>query len=209
MRRRFLLLAATAPALLAAPGLAHAAARRRASPPLTQRRLELRHAATGAKFEGPYFNGAEFDAGAMRELSIVLADTRTGTVHPFDPKAIDILWEVGARERVEAFTVLSGYRTPATNAAVQGAGDSQHLRAAALDIQVPKGRLAAFGDAARALGRGGVGSYPDHGFVHVDSGPVRNWGFESLGTVARAPVRTPEQIRLDRMAEAWAQTRRR
>ncbi|PHK96101.1 twin-arginine translocation pathway signal protein [Pseudoroseomonas rhizosphaerae] len=209
MRRQFLFLAATAPALLVAPGLAHAAARRRASPPLAQRRLELRHAATGARFEGPYHNGVDFDAGAMRELSIVLADTRTGTVRPFDPKAIDILWEVGARERMASFNVLSGYRTPASNAAVHGAGDSQHMRAAALDVQVPKAKLASFGHAALALGRGGVGSYPDHGFVHVDSGPVRSWGFDRAAGVARAPARTPEQIRLDRMAEAWAQTRRR
>lgn len=209
MRRRFLLLAATAPAVLVAPGLAHAAARRRASPPLAQRRLELRHAATGSRFEGPYHNGVDFDAGAMRELSIVLADTRTGTVHPFDPKAIDILWELGIKERMDAFTVLSGYRTPASNAAVHGAGDSQHLRAAALDVQIQKAKLASFSNAARALGRGGVGSYPDHGFVHVDSGPVRSWGFDNAVAVARAPVRTPEQIRLDRMAEAWAQTRRR
>lgn len=211
-RRTFLLTAAT---LIGSPGLAHAASQRRLPEPLNQRRITLRHAASGHRFSGPYHNGIKHDDAAMAELSQVLADTRTGKVRPFDPAAIDIIWELGARQRMSEFIVLSGYRTPETNAAVHGAADSQHLRAAALDLQIPTKQLASFGEAARALRRGGVGTYPQRGFVHVDSGPVRSWVEDDgvLITTARAttppPPRDPRLERIDRMAEAWANSRKR
>ncbi|GGC43334.1 hypothetical protein GCM10011504_22190 [Siccirubricoccus deserti] len=211
MRRRILLLGATAPALLtatmrsadAAPG--RRTGRRQIGP--APRRLQLRHAATGARFSGPYHDGTLADPAAMAELSIVLADTRTGAVHPFDPRAIDILWEVARQARIGGgdLVVLSGYRTPETNAAVDGAGDSQHLRAGALDVQVASAQLTGFAEAALALGRGGVGVYQRRGFVHVDSGPVRRWGDVAPGPAG--PGRAPADDRIARMAEAWAALR--
>jgi uncharacterized protein YcbK (DUF882 family) len=143
----------------------------------------------------------------MAELSIILADTRTGAVRPFDPQAIDILWEVVRQARVGGgeLVVLSGYRTPETNAAVDGAGDSQHLRAGALDVQVPSAQLAGFGEAALALRRGGVGVYERRGFVHIDSGPVRRWGDVTPAPAGLAGAQPDDRIA--RMAEAWAAQR--
>jgi uncharacterized protein YcbK (DUF882 family) len=163
--------------------------------------------ATGAKFSGAYHDGRTPDPVAMAELSMVLADTRSGAVMPFDPLAIDVLWEVARRVGMPGtLTILSGYRTPQTNVAVHGAGDSQHLRAGAVDVMVPSERLESFSEAALKLARGGVGVYARRGFVHLDSGPVRRWGdVAGEGTaVARAPADP-----LARMAEAWAETRRR
>jgi hypothetical protein len=34
---------------------------------------------------------------------------------------------------------------------------------------------------ARAMGRGGVGWYPRSHFVHLDTGPVRNWTLDGGG----------------------------
>ncbi|MFZ6761496.1 YcbK family protein [Pseudoroseomonas sp. WGS1072] len=208
MRRRTLFLAAT---LASVPGLALAATRRSRPAGPEPRRITLRHAANGNRFSGIYHNGIAPDAAAMADISEVLADTRTGAIRAFDPAAIDILWDLGARQRMTEFLILSGYRTPATNAAVHGAGDSQHLRAAALDIQVAPARLPDFVETALRLRRGGVGSYPQQGFVHIDSGPVRNWGGDgTLLATARAPVRVDPRVeRMNRMAEAWASTRRR
>jgi uncharacterized protein YcbK (DUF882 family) len=149
----------------------------------------------------------------MADLSLVLADSRTGAVRPFDPRAIDVLWEVGQKAGAAGeFLIFSGYRTPETNALVDGAGDSQHLRAAALDVHVPAERMEGFVDTALRLGLGGVGIYAGRGFVHLDSGPVRRWG----DIPANAPVavaargatapRAPQDP-LARMAEAWAATR--
>jgi uncharacterized protein YcbK (DUF882 family) len=218
MRRRALLLGAAAPAALAigAAGPALAARREqplrrlRGPPP---RRLQLRHAHTGNRFSGPYHDGRTADPIAMADLSFVLADSRTGAMRPFDPFAIDVLWEVGQKAGATGeFLIFSGYRTPETNALVDGAGDSQHLRAAALDVFVPAERLAAFGEVALRLGLGGVGIYAERGFVHLDSGPVRRWGDipadVPMVVVAARPAQRPARPDpLARMAEAWAATR--
>jgi hypothetical protein len=34
---------------------------------------------------------------------------------------------------------------------------------------------------ARAMQRGGVGWYPHSGFIHIDTGPVRNWTLDERG----------------------------
>src|SRR6266513_321198 len=34
---------------------------------------------------------------------------------------------------------------------------------------------------ARAMERGGVGWYPHSGFIHIDTGPVRNWTLDERG----------------------------
>ena len=219
MRRRVLILGAAVPlALAATASLAEAAPRQRAaqrpSGPAV-RRLQLRHAHTGDRFSGIYHDGRTADPVAMSDLSLVLADSRTRAVRPFDPRAIDALWQVGQRAGIGSgeFLIYSGYRTPETNAAVDGAGDSQHLRAAALDVHVPAERLEVFRDTALRLGLGGVGVYAQRGFVHLDSGPVRHWGdvsAEAIAAAAAAPGRRrpqPPPDPLARMAEAWAATR--
>lgn len=213
MHRRFFCITSATAALLVRPSPSHAAAR--PLPDLSDvRRLQLRHAASGATFSGIYHNGQAADPVAMAELSEVLADTRTGEAHPFDVNAIDIVWEMGRRQRMPELVVLSGYRTKATNREVNGAANSQHLRAAALDLQIAKARFDGFADAALKLGRGGVGLYPAHGFIHLDSGPVRRWidgggdGPAATLPVAKGPPpRTPAEQRIDRMAEAWANLR--
>jgi uncharacterized protein YcbK (DUF882 family) len=208
MYRRTLLLASLA--VFPLPALA---APRRPAPGL--RRLALRHAATGARFTGPWHDGRTADPRAMAELSEVLADTRTGAVLPFDPAAIEVLWEVARRVGLGGdLTILSGYRTPQTNVAVHGAGDSQHLRAGAVDVMLAPERLPAVAEQALLLGRGGVGVYPTRGFVHLDSGPVRRWG-DMPGELASLPVvagrpRTQLNLTFDplaSMAEAWGKTR--
>jgi uncharacterized protein YcbK (DUF882 family) len=137
----------------------------------------------------------------MRDLSQLLADTGSGVVRPFDPRALDILWELGERERIGEYPVLSGYRTAASNSLAEGAPDSQHLRAAAIDIAVPASRMGDVAAAAIALGRGGVGLYRARGFLHLDSGPTRRWG-DGLA----APQPPPDAV--SRVAEAWAASRR-
>ena len=209
MRRRIFCITSVTTALLAKPEATRAAMLPRRDPP-DARRLQLRHAASGAAFSGIYRNGHAVDPVAMAELSEVLADTRTGETRPFDVDAIDIVWEMGGRQRMAELIVLSGYRTTATNREVNGAVNSQHLRAAALDLQIARAGFDSFGEAALKLGRGGVGLYPAHGFIHLDSGPVRHWidgGPAPTASVAKRRPRTPAEQRIDRMAEAWASLR--
>ncbi|PWS36384.1 hypothetical protein DFH01_14540 [Falsiroseomonas bella] len=172
MRRSLILGGAAAFATLVLPRTSHAAARR----------ISLKHAGSGAKFDGTWHDGRAPDRSAMAELSEVLADPGCPP-HPFDADAIAILWEVAARTRLTGeLDVHSGYRTPAVNRAVHGAGDSQHLRASAVDVGIAAGRLPAVAEAALALKKGGVGVYRSRGFIHLDSGPVRNWSDGGAGT---------------------------
>ncbi|WP_052389256.1 YcbK family protein [Belnapia moabensis] len=203
MHRRSLLLGALAPAALSTPALAT----QRTAPAL--RRLTLRHAATGARFNGVYHDGRTVDPKALADISAVLADSRSGTVHAYDPTVIDILWEAGQRARWRGeFLVVSGFRTPETNALVCGAGNSQHLSARALDVCLPAAQLTGFADVALGMRRGGVGVYASKSFVHLDSGPVRRWGDVPGGPSGGSAPAAPPPDPIARIAEAWAATRR-
>lgn len=72
--------------------------------------------------------------------------------------------------------VNSAYRSPQHNKRVGGAKGSQHLLARAFDIDMTNHDPAAFIEAARACGFTGIGTYPRQNFVHIDTGPARQWG---------------------------------
>jgi len=140
------------------------------------RRLAVRHAASGARFEGLWHDGRLPDPAAMAELSAVLADPGATPPLAFDPATIDIVWKVATQAGLEGpLEIRSGYRTPQVNRRAHGAGDSLHLRASAVDLSIPAARLALATDAALKLGRGGVGVYRRRSFLHLDSGAVRHW----------------------------------
>lgn len=67
--------------------------------------------------------------------------------------------------------VVSGYRCPKHNAAVGGAKASQHMQGKAADIVI-KGlspyQVYRLAEKVEAFKNGGLGMYPQHGFVHVD-----------------------------------------
>jgi hypothetical protein len=60
------------------------------------------------------------------------------------------------------------------------AENSQHLYGRALDVRFAADLPDAVA-AARAVRRGGVGWYPHSGFIHLDTGPVRNWDLDNEG----------------------------
>lgn len=70
--------------------------------------------------------------------------------------------------------VISGYRSPTRNEAVGGAKKSQHMEAKAADIKIngiPTQELYSRIDKLMSQGKikvGGLGFYPDQGFVHYD-----------------------------------------
>jgi uncharacterized protein YcbK (DUF882 family) len=167
--------------LLAIPSFARAAL----PPPSPLRRLRLRNAHTGETFDGPYRDDLGPIALAMEELSYFLRDYHSGERLPVDIAVVDFLASV--MDAVGAFraTVLSAYRTRETNAMLAltrfGVADnSQHIYGRALDIHLGA-RLDDAMQAARAMRRGGVGWYPRSNFIHLDSGPVRNWTLDIGG----------------------------
>jgi len=76
--------------------------------------------------------------------------------------------------------VISGFRSPRTNAALRASGGGQarhslHMVGQAIDVRLGDVRSRVLRDAALELALGGVGFYPGEDFVHLDTGRVRRW----------------------------------
>jgi uncharacterized protein YcbK (DUF882 family) len=145
------------------------------------RSLAFRNLHTDETVDVVYWADGRLEPDALREIDWVLRDFRTGEARPIDRRLLDLLWRLrSALDTEEPYEVISGYRSPATNAMLHRAGrgvarGSLHVRAMAVDIRVPDQPLTALRDAALALRLGGVGYYPASGFIHVDVGRVRVW----------------------------------
>jgi uncharacterized protein YcbK (DUF882 family) len=174
-RRRFLGVAGAA--LLTGMAFPAEAARRLLRP----RALAFQHLHTGEKLNTVYFADGRYLPDAMHHINWLLRDFRTDQVHPIDPQLLDLLADLHGRLQTrEPFQVISGYRSPQTNAMLASLSDgvaqnSLHLEGKAIDIRVPGRRLRNVRAAALSLRRGGVGYYPHSDFVHVDTGRVRTW----------------------------------
>jgi len=153
-------------------------------PTLTQaavRRIAFLNLHTDERCSVVYRENGACVPGALAEVNKVLRDFRTGEVHPIDPNLLDLLADLSTRmDATGPFHVISGYRSPKTNAALHEnsggvATKSLHMQGKAIDIRLPGRRLAAVRDTALAMSRGGVGYYARSDFVHVDTGRVRRW----------------------------------
>ena len=153
--------------------------------PSAPRRIDLVNAHTGERFSGAYRDAGGPIVSAMSDLDSFLRDFHCGAVTRMDVGVIDFLAAVLSAVGEQKATILSAYRTPATNAMLARtmfgvADNSQHMYGRALDIYLPA-RLEAAMTAARAMKRGGVGWYPRSNFIHIDTGPVRNWTLDQGG----------------------------
>jgi uncharacterized protein YcbK (DUF882 family) len=96
-------------------------------------------------------------------------------------RLLDVLHDLRGQLGTEApLEVISGYRSPKTNAVLAKGSSgvarrSLHMRGMAIDIRVPGCSLKRLRAAAVAIKAGGVGFYPRSGFVHLDVGRVRYW----------------------------------
>lgn len=174
-RRRLLTLGlAGAATLLGGPVLA-------ALPVHGGRSLAFHHLHTGEALRVDYWSGGQYQPDALAQLNRLLRDFRTGEEYAIDPRLFDLLHALRGRlGSAEPFHIISGYRSPRTNAMLQRTGGgvsgrSLHMVGMAIDIRVPGRRTVDIYRAARSLQAGGVGHYPKSGFVHVDTGRVRFW----------------------------------
>jgi len=145
------------------------------------RSLSLLNLHTGEALKATYFENGAYVPDAMAALNHLLRDFRTGGVHPMAPGLLDLVSTLtGTLETRETVQVISGYRSPLTNAALHArsngvASHSLHMDGMAMDIRIKGVQLPHLRDAALAMRRGGVGFYPASDFVHVDVGRVRRW----------------------------------
>jgi uncharacterized protein YcbK (DUF882 family) len=177
-RRRVLAFGLGAAALAIAGPLQGALA---AMPQSGERTLGLVSTHTNEKIVATYWRNGVYDDGALKDISHVLRDHRTGDVAPMDPNLLDLLVELHHRSGSrKAFQVISGYRSPKTNALLASASGgvakrSLHMDAKAIDIRLHDVALSDLRQAALGMKAGGVGYYKKSDFVHVDTGRVRQW----------------------------------
>ena len=171
-RRKLLKLGACAP-LLGLPKLGAAA--------LPSRELRFSHTHTGEALSVTYFEGGQYLPDALTEINYLLRDFRTAEIVPIDPQLLDLMHLIksttGSNGTLE---IISGYRSPATNEMLRKttsgvARKSFHMTGQAIDIRLTDVATNNLRDVATSLGAGGVGYYPSSDFLHVDTGPVRQW----------------------------------
>lgn len=145
------------------------------------RALSLFCVHTGERLKVDYYVDGRYDAGAMAAIDHLLRDYHNDEICQFDPRVLNQLYDIRrALGSTEPFHVYSGYRSPVTNEKYRRLSErvaehSYHLTGQAIDIQLPGRDIRQVRNVAVAMRAGGVGYYPQGGFVHVDSGPVRRW----------------------------------
>lgn len=180
LSRRALMRAFAATAVSAAPVMANATGFLRGGGDI--RRLTMYSGRTGESIDMIYWIDGDYIRPALEEISHFMRDWRTDDVHPIDPRTIDIMTAAhNLLDTSEPYTVLSGYRSPATNAMLRArssgvARNSLHMQGEAADLRMSSRSVSQMFEAARACSAGGVGRYSGSGFVHMDCGPVRSWG---------------------------------
>ena len=176
-RRRFLKIGALTAAQLLVPAVAMA----RTRVLLRRRTLKFYNLHTGESLKTTYWENGSYNPEELERVNYILRDFRANEIKPIDPTLLDLLTRIQHRlGTAESFQVISGYRSPLTNAMLHSNSEgvavhSLHIDGKAIDICVPGCSLAQLRGAALAQKSGGVGYYPRTGFVHVDTGRVRWW----------------------------------
>ncbi len=144
-----------------------------------ERSLSFQHLNTSETLSVVYWAEGRYVPEGLREVNQLLRDFRTEEVTQIDPHLLDFLFSLKYRlDTNNPFQVISGYRSPKTNAMLRRhsrsvARNSLHMQGKAIDIRVQGHKPSQIARAARSMELGGVGTY--RRFVHLDAGKVRVW----------------------------------
>ncbi len=178
--RRGILGAFAATALIAAPTYSNAFGLLKGAGDI--RRIKMHSGRTGEAIDTIYWIEGEYIPEVLKEINYFMRDWRSDEKIKIDPRNVDIL---AAAHRLmdvsEPYMLLSGYRSPATNAMLRSrsrgvAKHSLHMKGQAADLRLESRSVGQMAKAAAACASGGVGRYSRSNFVHMDCGPVRVWG---------------------------------
>ena len=179
LTRRGVLSAFAATAVMAAPTYANAFGFMKGAGDV--RRLRMFSQRSGERIDTVYWIDGDYIPEALTEINHFMRDWRTNGVIDFDTRTIDIM---AASHRIldsnTPFQMLSGYRSPQTNAMLRSrsrsvARNSLHMKGQAVDLRLEGRSVRQIASAAASCSAGGVGRYSRSNFVHVDCGDVRTW----------------------------------
>lgn len=180
LTRRALLGAFAATAVTAAPTYSNAAGFLRGAGDV--RRVRMYSGRTGEHLNMIYWIDGNYIRDGLKEVNYFMRDWRQDKAIKMDTRTVDI---IAASQNLldtnSPFTLLSGYRTPQTNAMLASrssgvAKKSLHMEGKAADLRMSGRSVSQIARAAVSCGGGGVGRYSGSNFVHVDCGTVRSWG---------------------------------
>lgn len=178
--RRGILGAFAATALTAAPTYSKAAGFLRGSGDI--RRIKMYSGRTGERIDMIYWVEGKYVKEAVQEVHYFMRDWRTNQTKFIDLRTIDVMAAAhNLLDSSEPYMLLSGYRSPKTNAMLRSrssgvAKNSLHMKGQAADLRLSSRSVGQIARAASACRGGGVGRYSGSNFVHMDCGPVRTWG---------------------------------
>src|SRR5262245_56483258 len=89
----------------------------------SSRSISFQNLHTDEKLSTVYWADGEYITGALADVNHILRDYRNGEIFEIVPRLLDTLCELRLRlETTEAFGLISGYRSPATNAMLRRQG---------------------------------------------------------------------------------------
>lgn len=137
---------------------------------------------TGERIDMVYWIEGKYIKDACKEITHFMRDWRNDLHMDIDLRTIDIMTAAhNLMDVSEPYMLLSGYRSPQTNAMLRSrsrgvAKNSLHMKGQAADLRLASRSVGQMARAASACHAGGVGSYSRSNFVHMDCGVVRSWG---------------------------------
>ncbi|MFT4784513.1 MAG: hypothetical protein ACI9IV_002259 [Paracoccaceae bacterium] len=177
--RRGLLGVFAATAVCAAPTFANAFGLVRGAGDI--RRIRMYSGRTGESLDTIYWIEGDYIKDAVKEINHFMRDWRRDKSTSMDLRTLDIMAAAhNLMDISEPYLLLSGYRTPQTNAMLRSksrgvAKKSLHMTGQAADLRLTTRSVKQMASAAAKCEAGGVGRYARSNFVHMDCGPVRVW----------------------------------
>jgi uncharacterized protein YcbK (DUF882 family) len=140
----------------------------------------LRRRETGEEIKINFYTDNKYNENAYQQFCDLMRDIRAGIEYQMDPNLMNALYAVQSNlfgmGIIKPMLVTSGYRSPQTNASIEGAAKgSLHMKGKAVDFVLESTDPIFVGKIAYLFKQGGVGFYPGRSFTHIDTGNFRTW----------------------------------
>jgi uncharacterized protein YcbK (DUF882 family) len=145
-----------------------------------ERTLGFYNTNTNERVTATYWADGDYVYEELDKINWIMRDFRQNIIVNVDHRLINGLYYIHNRMGLKHdYALNSGYRTEETNQYLSQfyavAEDSFHLKAMASDISMKNYDIQTIHKEFVRAQFGGVGLYSKSNFIHVDSGPVRQW----------------------------------
>lgn len=146
-----------------------------------ERTLSVYNIHTGEQVSVPFCVEGQYLSEGIQALDIILRDHRSNQSCAIHYALYEKMYHLQQLfNSQKPLYIISGYRSPRSNARLSNssnsvAENSLHMQGKAVDIRIPGISHRDLHKAALAMHSGGVGYYPNDGFIHLDTGRTRQW----------------------------------